>query len=318
MFTLMAIKHMATNTSDKLRQISDFDIRLLKVFQAVVECGGFAAAEAQLGIGRSTISVHIANLESRLNLKLCRRGRGGFSLTEEGEEVRELMSEFFSSMELFRTGINSLHRELSGELKVVASDTICLQEESRIPEIIRRFSKVAPSVQVQLDVRGMTDIEQMVLNDKANVGFVHMHQQHTSLDYNLLYKNRCHLYCSSSHPIVDLPMIELNEAVKSSKLVYSGLKSSSEVTLQLADMNKSAVSYFYEARLAMIFSGAYIGFMPDFYAEPYVKAGLLKVLLPKVKQYDLSVAAIVKNLGKENRARDKFIEIVRECQAAET
>ncbi len=252
----MIVKHMSTKTSDKLRQISDFEIRLLKVFQAVVECGGFTAAEAELGIGRSTISVHIANLESRLNLKLCRRGRGGFALTEEGEEVHELMKEFFSSMELFRSGINSLHADLSGELKVIASDTICLQEEARIPEIISRFSTVAPGVQVQLDVRGMTDIEQMVLNDKAHVGFVHLHQEHASLDYNVLYKNRCHLYCSSSHPLHDAPADDLHNAIKSNMLVYSGLKSSSEVALQLADMNKAAVAYFYEARLAMIFSGA--------------------------------------------------------------
>lgn len=304
---------MDANTSDKLRQISDFEIRLLKVFHAVVECGGFAAAEAQLGIGRSTISVHIANLESRLNLKVCRRGRGGFALTEEGREVWELMNELFSSMELFRAGINALQLELTGELKVVASDTICSQEESLIPEIINRFSKLAPDVQVQLDVRGMTDIEEMVLNDKAHVGLIHLHQEHSTLDYDVLYENRCHLYCSSSHPLLDISNDELVIAINESKLVYSGLKSSAEVAIQLAGMRKAAVSYFYEARLAMIFSGAYIGFLPDFYAAKHVREGHLKVLLPELKQYDLSVAAIVRNLGKENRARDQFMQIVRQC-----
>lgn len=304
---------MDANTSAKLRQISDFEIRLLKVFQAVVECGGFAAAEAHLGIGRSTISVHIANLESRLNLKVCRRGRGGFALTDEGREVWELMNELFSSMELFRAGVNALQLELSGELKVVASDTICSQDESRIPEIINRFSKAAPDVQVQLDVRGMTDIEQMVLNDKAHVGFVHLNQEHATLDYNVLYENRCHLYCSSSHPLIRVPANELLDAINTSKLVYSGMKSSAEVAFQLADMTKAAMSYFYEARLAMIFSGAYIGFIPDFYAEKHVQQGRLKVLLPELKHYDLCVAAIVRNLGKENRARDKFMDIVMQC-----
>lgn len=36
-----------------LAQVSDFDIRLLKIYRSVVECGGFSAAENVLGIGRS-------------------------------------------------------------------------------------------------------------------------------------------------------------------------------------------------------------------------------------------------------------------------
>ena len=54
---------------------------------AVVACGGFAAAELELNINRSTISRHIKDLETRLGVTLCRRGRGGFALTREGEQV---------------------------------------------------------------------------------------------------------------------------------------------------------------------------------------------------------------------------------------
>lgn len=303
---------MPSDNEKALAQVSDFELRLLKVFRVVVECGGFAAAETELGIGRSTISVHISNLESRLNLKLCRRGRAGFSLTEEGAEVYELMKGLFSSMEVFRSGINLLHAELSGELKVIASDTICLQAQSRIPDIIGQFAKVAPEVKVLLDVRGMTAIEKMVLNSEVDVGFVHLNQQYEGLDYNVLYDNRCHLYCSDAHPLFNVSNISLAEDSAHQKLVHSGIQIRSEISGVLADMNKSAVSYFYEARLAMIFSGAYIGFMPDFYVKEYVESGRLKALLPEEKYYDLGVAAISRSHGKSNRARDVFMDIVRE------
>ena len=68
-----------------LGQISDMDLRLLRVFRSVVECGGMAAAELELNIATSTISRHIKDLETRLGLTLCRRGRGGFALTPEGQ-----------------------------------------------------------------------------------------------------------------------------------------------------------------------------------------------------------------------------------------
>src|SRR5581483_6920367 len=63
-----------------LGQVSDLDLRLMRVFKAVVECGGMAAAELELNIGTSTVSRHVKDLETRLGLRLCRRGRGGFAL----------------------------------------------------------------------------------------------------------------------------------------------------------------------------------------------------------------------------------------------
>ena len=66
-----------------LGQLSDMDLRLLRVFRVVADCGGMAAAELELNIGSSTISRHIKDLETRLGLRLCRRGRAGFALTPE-------------------------------------------------------------------------------------------------------------------------------------------------------------------------------------------------------------------------------------------
>ena len=70
-----------------LGQLGDVDLRLLRVFKSVVECGGMAAAELELNIALSTISRHVKDLEIRLGLVLCRRGRGGFGLPPEGQQV---------------------------------------------------------------------------------------------------------------------------------------------------------------------------------------------------------------------------------------
>jgi DNA-binding transcriptional LysR family regulator len=67
-----------------LGQLSDMDLRLLRVFKVVVDCGGMSAAELELNISLSTISKHIKDLEQRLGLTLCHRGREGFAVTDEG------------------------------------------------------------------------------------------------------------------------------------------------------------------------------------------------------------------------------------------
>ncbi|OMH38914.1 LysR family transcriptional regulator [Motiliproteus sp. MSK22-1] len=296
----------------KLGQVADYEIRLLKIFKIVVECGGFAAAETELNVGRSTISIHIANLEKRLNLKLCRRGRAGFSLTEEGAIVYELMKELFSSLETFRAGVNALHVELTGELKIIASDTICMDPQSAIPEAIARFSIEAPDVKLLLDVKAMADIERMVLNDEADIGFIPFHRRFDGLNYTPLYLDECHLYCSNSHPLFQCADgADIEQRVQKSKVVHAGVQTSPEVGEQLAGMDKAAVSYFYEARMAMILSGAYIGFMPDKYVREYVVSGTLKALMPDTKHYSLGIAAITRSHGRANRPRDLFLEIIR-------
>ena len=81
--------------------LSGSDIRLLRIFQAVVRQQGFAAAQADLGLTPATISNHIAHLEARLGVRLCNRGRKGFSLTSEGARVHEASLNLLRSAENF-------------------------------------------------------------------------------------------------------------------------------------------------------------------------------------------------------------------------
>src|SRR5665647_294829 len=53
---------MQVKSRSALGQLSDMDIRLLRVFKSVAECGGMAAAELDLNIGISTVSRHIKDL----------------------------------------------------------------------------------------------------------------------------------------------------------------------------------------------------------------------------------------------------------------
>ena len=58
-------------------RLSDVDVKLLRVFTRVVEHGGFSAAQAELGISQASISTYMSDLEARLGVRLCQRGRSG-------------------------------------------------------------------------------------------------------------------------------------------------------------------------------------------------------------------------------------------------
>ena len=172
-----------------LGQVGDYEVKQLKVFKTVVDCGGFSAAETMLNIGRSTISLHISNLESRLNLTLCKRGRGGFSLTQEGEIIYRMTENLLESLDAFRITVNNLNASLTGRLRIAMSDSVSLDPRCRFPELIGDFTDRAPEVTLHTSISSMAQIERTILNDEADVGFIPYHRK---LDG--LAQSRLHLY----------------------------------------------------------------------------------------------------------------------------
>jgi DNA-binding transcriptional LysR family regulator len=293
-----------------LGQIGDYEIKQLKVFKTVVDCGGFSAAETALNIGRSTISLHISNLESRLNLSLCKRGRAGFSLTQEGQIIYQMTHELLDSLESFRTTVNNLNASLTGKLRIALSDTVSLDARSHFPELIRRFSSEANDVMVHTNVAPMADIERMVLNDEADIGFIPYHRKLDGLNYIPLYQDTCYLYCHASHPLVPMTIEEQEQDVNQFPTTHAGVKPHEGISAQINEMNLSAVSYFYDTRLALILSGQYIGFLPEFYAHNHVESGELVKVLPEQRNYDLGVAVVSRKTAQPNKARELFVDMI--------
>src|SRR5262245_51843547 len=124
--------------------LSDADLRLLRVFKAVADCGGMAAAELELDIALSTISRHVKDLEERLGLVLCRRGRSGFALTAEGEKLYAAAEELLSATEAFRGQLHEIHRGLGGELHVAMFEKTISNPSARIAQTVARFREAAP------------------------------------------------------------------------------------------------------------------------------------------------------------------------------
>ena len=302
---------MAQVSLNELGQVGDYEIRLLKVFKTVVECGGFSAAETVLNISRSTIRVHMANLGQRLQLQLCSRGRAGFALTEEGAIIYESVRRLFSQLEDFRSTVNALHVQISGELKLVASDTISLDERCRFPEVLAEFCQQAPDVFVQFETAPMSDIERMILNGEVDVGFIPYHRQLDGLIYQPLYEETCYLYCCDRHPLFGEQDEELlRERLQNCRSVQAGIQSNPEVAMQMVGLAKTATAYYYETRAVMILSGAYVGYLPEHYAEKWVQEGKMRKLLPKERCYKLGLAAITHQFGRLNKPRDFFMRLL--------
>ena len=105
-----------------MAQIADADLKLLRIFFTIAECGGFAAAQAELNLSAASISSYMSAIEQRLGVRLCSRGRAGFALTDKGAIVYRETQRMLAAVNEFSARAGALRGQLTGSLRVGVVD----------------------------------------------------------------------------------------------------------------------------------------------------------------------------------------------------
>ncbi|WP_263140568.1 LysR family transcriptional regulator [Pseudomonas sp. RIT-PI-AD] len=300
---------MNLRRADVLAQVSDFDVRLLRLFRSVVECGGFSAAEGPLGIGRSAISQQMSDLEQRLGLRLCQRGRAGFALTEEGREVYQAALRVLGALETFRTEVNGLHRHLRGELNIGLTDNLVTVPHMRITHALARLKEQGPEVRIQIRMTPPGEVEQGVLDGRLHVGVVPQAAALAGLEYQPLYDERSLLYCAVGHPLFYADDASLDDArLNAQAAIAPTFRLPADAQAQYQALRCDASASDREGMAFLILTGRYIGYLPDHYARQWVQQGRLRALKPATRFYDLSLASVTRKGRRPHLVLESFLD----------
>ncbi|GHC82756.1 LysR family transcriptional regulator [Pseudorhodoferax aquiterrae] len=286
-----------------LGQLDDMDLRLLKVFRSVVQCGGMTAAELELNIGTSTISRHIKDLEIRLGLVLCRRGRAGFALTEEGQRVYDETQRLLASVDVFRSGIDDIHGRMGGALELAVFDKTATNPQARIAEAIALFCAQAPEVQPSLHVASINEIERGVIDGRFALGIIPAHRASRSLRYTELFGETMLLYCGRTHALFGAAHAGLSWA-RLRQYPFAGLGYHSP-NMELSHQERlvrRASGYDQEAIATLVLSGCFLGFLPDHYAAGFVAQGLMQTVAPERFSYACQFVSLLRRSPQPSRA----------------
>ena len=292
-------------------QLSDLDVRLLRVFRAIVECGGMSAAELELNISRSAISRHLKDLEIRLGgLVLCRRGRAGFALTTEGEQVYAAALELQAAMDAFRMKVNQLQQRITGNLAIAIGDKTATNPKARLAEAMRSFTDRAPDVKLEAHVHPLNLIEPRVIDGTYEVGIIPMHRRSSSLEYYPLFSEKMYLYCAPSHPLCDADHASMHwDDVCRYDYVGLGYHSPNMELGQRVKLKPKATAFDQEAVLTLIESGCYIGFLPGHYAESFVRSNCIRRIENERFQYEVQYSGVTGRTPAPSRS----VRIMLEC-----
>ena len=127
-----------------MRRLLDVDLRLIRIFRAIAEAQGMAGAELVLNLSQSRISAGLAELEARLGVRLCRRGRAGFALTEAGVRVYEASQDLFEAVDRFCNSAGAVSANLRRVLRLGTVDAIVTNGDLWLSRILLRFRRQAP------------------------------------------------------------------------------------------------------------------------------------------------------------------------------
>lgn len=311
-----------TGPRDKalLGQVGDVDLRLLRVFKAVADCGGMAAAELELNIAMSTISRHVKDLEQRLGLVLCRRGRAGFALTPEGERVLAATDELLRATDAFRGRLHDIHQRLGGELHVALFEKTVSNPAARIADAVGRFRALAPTVMLHLHVGTLGMIERGVIDGTYHLGVIPEHRRSDSLAYDALFDETMRLYAGPGHPWFAGPDNRRDDrrdwqALRAQPLAGLGYHSPNLELTHARRLERAATASDQEGVATLLLSGAFVGFLPDHYAEPFVRGGRLRAVSPRVLNYECRFACIRRHAPAPLRVAQAFRECLLQAHA---
>ena len=291
-----------------LGRVSDVDIRLLRVFRSVVACGGVSAAELELNIGRSTISRHLSDLETRLGVKLCDRGPAGFALSAEGQQIFDASSQLVSAINAFEASVHEVHQRLSGRLVIALFDKMVSNPLARLSETITEFDQIAPEVIIEIHKDPVNVIESGLLSGRFDLAITPTHRPSSSLEYFPLYSEQMYLYCGTGHPLFGQPEDQIRRAdIGRCKYAGIGFHSLNMIVSHGLKLTRHADVFDEEAMAALILSGRYLGFLPDHYAADFVERGAMWRLRPDLYHYQSDHAAIVRRSPRPSRLVKEFL-----------
>lgn len=294
----------------KLNQVTDFDIKLLKIFKTVCDCHSFTSAESILGISRSAISLHMSDLENRLGIRLCQRGRAGFALTDEGREILEYIEVLTAAIEDFRSKVNQMHNRLKGEFNIGIINNLVTMPRGYITNTLTQLAEEHAEVIINISMSTLSDIECRVLDNRLHAGVIPLVTPLSGLDYFDLYSESSFLYCGKNHPLFNqCSSINLNELKKWQAILPNYAITSEAAKLhQLLDCKATASDR--EGIAFLILTGKFLGFLPDHYAKKWVEDGVMQPVLKEKMYYSTPICLITHKGKNHNNILKTFMEML--------
>ncbi len=198
------------------------DIKQLRYFLEVYECGSFAAAAKQIYISAQGLNVALLRLEEELNCQLFVRTSSGVTLSEEGRYLLPYAQSIVNKMDEVENYYKQAADKRKTRIQVVGA-------YGAVPEIvgglINRFEEARPQYCVQVEELPDMRCDLAVEQGRCELGFGIGPLDEKLFESHLLLSIKTCLLVHRDHPFAemklatvdllrDLPVMAMNDKFK--------------------------------------------------------------------------------------------------------
>jgi DNA-binding transcriptional LysR family regulator len=170
----------------------------LRTFLAVARHQSFTSAAAEVHLSQSAVSRQVAALEKSLAVDLFDRFGKAAHLTDAGRALLPEFRRILGDIARLQETVRSVASGKCGYLRVAASATPGLY---LIPEPLARFRARFPEIEVEYVVSNTSRVEEMVIENHVDLGFVGGAVSDPTLAVDKLATDEIVCFVSRKHPL---------------------------------------------------------------------------------------------------------------------
>lgn len=243
-----------------------------RILQAVVDAGGYAQAAELLNKSQSSLNHAVAKLQNQLGVELLEVVGRKAHLTSAGEVMlrrSRLLTQQIEDLELLAANI-----DMGWEPEIRLAVEI-IYPRDKLYQALAAFFPQSRGSRIQIIDTVITGTAEMIQEAKADLVIA----ANAVIPKGFLGEPLCNtqmvLVCGSGHPLTDIAALDADELSQHLQIVIrdTALKPADNAGWLKAEQ-RWTVGSFHEA-LIILAQGLGFCWMPDFIAEPALRAGTL-------------------------------------------
>jgi DNA-binding transcriptional LysR family regulator len=274
-----------------------FDVKQLRVLQAVGEHGSFSAAADALSYTQPAISQQIAALEKRAGTTLVDRGSRGVRLTDAGRTLVAHADVVIARLAAAEAELEAIAGIRGGRVRLSSFPTA---GASILPPAVAEFTRRHPDVELNFMEREPEDASASLRAAELEIAIVFEYSEMKQPEFDRLYEgielhhlvdDPMYLALPRNHPLAAKPRVRLSDVADETWVQESGAH--------------SWCGSFHEAVCTNAGFQPKVGFRSDDYnvVQGLIAAGVGISLLPGLALTNLRDDIVVRSLGKGAPAR---------------
>ena len=173
-------------------------LRHLRIFREVCEQKSVTKAAKKLFISQPSVSVVIADMEKKYNVKLFMRIHNRLVITEEGQELYTRACNVLNNFDDFET--LAFENSNSNCVKIGTSLTI---GTFLLPSLLKRIQTLFPQAQLKVKIFPKDKIESLLLQGELDFGLIENSVKYPELTAIQFYEDKLVAVCSPQFAVGD-------------------------------------------------------------------------------------------------------------------